>query len=546
MELFFILTEAMYRSLYQGIVVYLVAKLVLLSFTGLPSSLRYKVLYTAHCLIFFLFCVNLYTIGRQIGSMPADLPAAASVPTASPLRYISIKAVVMSHAPLIGAVYLIGLLTQTVLLVSGWLRMKGFCAGDSVVPAFWNEKLAVWKDRLQISQDVRLVAGTKAAAFTAGFVKPVIYLPVTAFTGLSTAQAEAILLHELAHIRRNDYIFNLIQKGIEAVMFFNPASRALGSEIGKEREFCCDDLVLRYTESPQQYAGALFMLESSRLERLSAGLAATGSANTLLDRIKRITTMNTYRSTVKPGILGLTAIVAIGLSVAWIAPASDTLKVKPASKNILPDVPAAPAPPEAPAVPGKLPRLKVPATAPAPPKAAPALPDTIPPVSDSMSQYFSSPAWKEHMEAVKKHTEELKKHFESAEWKQHMKEMKEHGAELQKHFNSPEWKKQQQMIAKHAEEMKKHFESPEWKKHMAEIQKHGEEMEKQFNSPEWKRKMEEIEKRGEEMEKKFNSPEWKKKMSEIEKRNEEIEKKFNSPEWEKKTEELEASEKDSN
>lgn len=531
MELFIILTEAMYRSLYQGIVVYLVAKLILLTFTGLPSALRYKVLYASHCLIFFLFCINLYSIGKVAGSIAVDMQAAPSVAaSSSPLRFISIKSAVMSQAPLIGAVYLTGLLFQMAMLAAGWLRVKRYCAGDAAVPAFWNAKLEEWGDRLNISKEIRLVAGRRTAAFTAGFLKPVIYLPVTVFTGLTSAQAEAILLHELAHIRRNDYLFNLIQKFIEAVMFFNPASRVLGAEIRREREFCCDDLVLRYTEDPEDYAGALYMLEAEQAEKLAAGLAATGSGNTLLNRIKRITAMNTYRSTVKPGILGLTAIVALGLSVAWIAPATDTLKVKNEKKVVRPDVPdvpdapGAPKAPEAPAPPA-LPKMKKPAAVPAPPKvpAAPAVPDTIP-GAEEVSRYFSSPEWKEQIEAIKKHSEELKKHFSSPEWKQQMAEMQKQSEAMQKHFSSPEWKKQQELIAKNAEEMSKYFQSAEWKKQQELIQKNAEEMKKHFDSPEWKKQMEEFRKHGEAMKKHFQSGEWKKHQELIEKNAEQIRK----------------------
>lgn len=121
-----------------------------------------------------------------------------------------------------------------------------------------------------------------------GFIKPVILLPVTALNNLTTAQAEAVILHELAHIKRNDYIINFVQCFIELVMFFNPFVKMLGNAARKERENCCDDWVLNYRYNKHDYASALMLLEQSRLTSVQFALAATNGKKNLLDRIKRL------------------------------------------------------------------------------------------------------------------------------------------------------------------------------------------------------------------------------------------------------------------
>lgn len=124
---------------------------------------------------------------------------------------------------------------------------------------------------------------------TLGIIKPVILLPVAAINHLSLKQAEAIILHELNHIRRNDYLVNLLIACIDVVLFFNPFSRLLTNIIRKERENCCDDMVLQFCYEPATYARALLSLEQNRVNTNALALAATGKdKHFLLNRVKRI------------------------------------------------------------------------------------------------------------------------------------------------------------------------------------------------------------------------------------------------------------------
>lgn len=124
---------------------------------------------------------------------------------------------------------------------------------------------------------------------TLGVFKPVILLPVAAINHLSLKQAEAIILHELNHIRRNDYLVNLLISCVDVVMFFNPFARSLTNIIRKERENCCDDMVLQFRYEPATYARALLSLEQNRINTNALALAATGKdKHFLLNRVKRI------------------------------------------------------------------------------------------------------------------------------------------------------------------------------------------------------------------------------------------------------------------
>ncbi len=123
---------------------------------------------------------------------------------------------------------------------------------------------------------------------TVGFFKPVIFLPVSIITNLSLPQVEAIILHELAHIKRNDYLVNIMLALFSALLFFNPFNFILLKIIREERENCCDDFVLNYQYDGLMYAAALFNIEKERIQKLELVLAAVSGKNELLKRMKRI------------------------------------------------------------------------------------------------------------------------------------------------------------------------------------------------------------------------------------------------------------------
>jgi beta-lactamase regulating signal transducer with metallopeptidase domain len=122
-----------------------------------------------------------------------------------------------------------------------------------------------------------------------GFLKPVILLPAACLTSLTTAQLEAVLLHELVHIKRNDYIVNFLVASLEILFFFNPFVKQLAAGIRKEREYSCDDMVIQFQHPPHEYATALLTLEKCRLLPVTYGIAAAGkNQQQLLTRIQRI------------------------------------------------------------------------------------------------------------------------------------------------------------------------------------------------------------------------------------------------------------------
>ena len=173
--------------------------------------------------------------------------------------------------------------------VAGWaavrrLRRRGVCA-----PApQWQTRLDQLAARMRLSRPVALLE----SCFTdtpvlIGYLRPVILLPLGCLTGLSTAQVECILLHELAHAVRHDYLVNLLQSLVEGLLFYHPAVWWVSRAVRAERENCCDDRVVELMGDARAYAATLAAVERRRAPAPEAALAASGG--NLMKRIRRLT-----------------------------------------------------------------------------------------------------------------------------------------------------------------------------------------------------------------------------------------------------------------
>ena len=133
---------------------------------------------------------------------------------------------------------------------------------------------------LGITKKVKVAVSTLVTSpVTVGYLKPVILLPVAAMNNLTTAQVEAILLHELSHIRRYDYLLNLVVSIIYTLLYFNPFVKTFINVIESEREACCDELVLQFGYDKVGYASALLHLEKSSGRHQELAMAAAGKQN---------------------------------------------------------------------------------------------------------------------------------------------------------------------------------------------------------------------------------------------------------------------------
>lgn len=146
--------------------------------------------------------------------------------------------------------------------------------------------------QLGITKKVKLwISEFVTSPATIGYLKPVILIPAAAVTSLTPQQLESILLHELAHIRRNDYLINLLINFIKAILYFNPFVKAFVRIIEKERERSCDEMVLQFQYNSKDYAAALLTLEKEQQQKALA-IAASGRTTDLINRVELILGIN--------------------------------------------------------------------------------------------------------------------------------------------------------------------------------------------------------------------------------------------------------------
>ncbi|MFZ0274687.1 MAG: M56 family metallopeptidase [Acidobacteriaceae bacterium] len=214
----------------------------------------------------------------------------SSTPATAPLRQAD--RFVLGHLmPYLDGLWLIGVLFLSIRTLGGWWLIRRMRARLQQAPHTLLLRLDVLRRQMNIPRFVDLRLSTRITnPLTAGVLRPWILLPITALTSLSPEQIEVVLAHELAHIRRADYAWNLLQTIVETLFFFHPAVWWISRRVREERELCCDDVALRSCSDPTVYASALLRLEEERRTRLHLAMALDGhqSRAGLRARILRI------------------------------------------------------------------------------------------------------------------------------------------------------------------------------------------------------------------------------------------------------------------
>lgn len=234
-------------------------------------------------------------------------------------------------------VWLAGVLVFFLYRAASWLAARRLCrVGTFPAPREWRERVDRLARMAGIGRTVALLESCLAGMpMVIGYLKPAILVPAGMLAGLPADQVEAILLHELAHIRRADYLVNLVQVAVESLLFYHPAAWWVSSVIRSERENCCDDWAAARHGDRHGYARALVRLEESPWRAPETALAATGG--NLLRRIRRLLA-GPGRELSVPTLPGALLVVFAAIALAAFTPN------RPAQRAAKPTPPAIPAP----------------------------------------------------------------------------------------------------------------------------------------------------------------------------------------------------------
>ncbi|MGB0907714.1 MAG: M56 family metallopeptidase [Maricaulaceae bacterium] len=294
---------ALLHSLWQGIAILMGVIFFRLCFRNSGPALRYNVQFGALLLCLAAFAITFalyYTYGQDsltfITVMTADNLSANSVPTGlmtsdqtgiTPNTGMSER--LSLYAPLLGIMWCLGFILMTLRYFGAYaLTQKLRTQGRHDVSAMWSNRFRTLVLNSGLPSKIRLyVSDHVAGPLTLGFIRPIVLVPASFLTQLPHDQIEAILLHELAHIRRYDYLVNLLQSAIKTIFFFHPAVHYMSKLIDIDREQACDDFAVAQTHNPTALAMGLAALRLN-LPRNSFAMTANGKDMPLLSRLKRL------------------------------------------------------------------------------------------------------------------------------------------------------------------------------------------------------------------------------------------------------------------
>ena len=306
-EIIHALGWALIHSLWQGAIVALLLAIVLLFFRKSSSKFRYRLSVSSLFLAFALFVGTFAFFYLNAGSQEVEtfiteneevielIIESTNPVTVENANFLAVYTEYFNtHMPFIITLWLMGMMVFTLRFFGGLAytqRLKH--SQNSPMDFEWEEVMNEIITRFKITQNIQLVESKLVSVpMVIGYLKPMILLPIGVINHLSISEVEAVLAHELAHIKRYDYLVNIIQSIIETLLFFHPAIWWISGEIRRERENCCDDLALEIVDS-LTFAKALATLEQFRLNSIyqrkpQFSMAAITNKNQLLNRVQRI------------------------------------------------------------------------------------------------------------------------------------------------------------------------------------------------------------------------------------------------------------------
>ncbi|MCY7357629.1 MAG: M48 family metalloprotease [Rudanella sp.] len=246
---------------------------------------------------------------------------------------LTTQAFLNAHLAEVVWIWLVGIGVFGVRLIGGWAYVQRLKTTATLpVPSMLTEVMARIAPKLAVSARLQLSARA-SGPMVVGVLKPVVLWPVGLLAGLSVADVEAVLAHELAHVRRHDYLLNVLQSVVEVLYFFHPALWWLSARVREEREHCCDDVAVEIIGDARALARALARVEEWQRSAEAVSDLAMGFASKrqlLLQRVRRMLGVPTRPLVSNGSLAGLTLVTMLLLSVSVYAVQRTQEEPKPA------------------------------------------------------------------------------------------------------------------------------------------------------------------------------------------------------------------------
>lgn len=327
------------HSLWQGALLVLITSIILHLFRKSPAAIRYNVGILAlsaqviSSIVTFLYYY--YNSTPKVLST-AFKNTAHNVADWKTLTYeLSLTSKVQlwltAHIQELVICWLIGAAVLVVRFLGGWIYTEYLRHNARLVMnKEWRARFGVLTAKLKVYQSIELKESSKILTpMVIGTLQPVVLIPIGLLLGFPTAQIEAILAHELAHIRRHDYLVNMLQSFVEVVFFFHPALWWLSERVRVEREHCCDDLAIEACGDRLSLAHALVGIAEFKTNH-SLAMAFASKKPLLLQRVKRVLGVAPNSTRIFGGLPVTMLFIAALIGVSVYAVGQDSLKKKKA------------------------------------------------------------------------------------------------------------------------------------------------------------------------------------------------------------------------
>jgi bla regulator protein blaR1 len=319
---------ALAYSLWQGILLAVVAAMILVLTKKSPAARRYGWLLG---LLGFFTLSFFVTLAIELNSQnPGGQPYPGAAPAVTSLIDACL-AYGLDHAFVIVDCWLLIIAFRSLWLLIGFFSLGRMRRAHVQSPGpDWEALLAKLVHGMGIPRVVTLLeSAIVKLPLTVGYLKPVILIPAGLLTGLGQQEVEMILLHELSHILRKDYLINILQRLVETLFFFNPAVLWLSARIREERENCVDDLVINRTKNKTGYIRSLLHYEQYRAGVPAYAMAFSGGKGTLARMERLISQRNQALHTLE--LFGLAVLFVIGIAFAGPAVKQQAFEAKAAT-----------------------------------------------------------------------------------------------------------------------------------------------------------------------------------------------------------------------
>lgn len=299
-----------FHSIWQGIVIAIILAAMLLLASKRSARLRYNVSVAAMFIFFFVSLGTFFHVYGsskvQPGSSIISITENSAISATATDDFSSIINQAKTNLPeifesffaknlsVVVTLWFIGLIIFSLRFIGGVIYIQRLkAAGLNSAGNIWQDRLNYLSDKMNLTQIVRISESAHVTVpITTGHFKPLILFPVGMITGLPQDQIEAIISHELAHIKRYDFLINMLQSFIETLFFYHPVVWWFSSLINSERENCCDDIAVQVCGDAVSYSKALYNIQQIRKSESALAPAAIGKKNQLYRRIIRMNTKN--------------------------------------------------------------------------------------------------------------------------------------------------------------------------------------------------------------------------------------------------------------